>query len=225
MGFKRPVLCCPVQIHNVFKRRLDPSGAPIDGSGTKDTMGAPTSAPRDKHGNAVGANETYCGSCYGAEHNETACCNTCDEVREAYRKRGWAFTGAVEIEQCGREGFLEKIKEQEGEGCNVYGFLEVNKVAGNFHFAPGKSFQQAHLHVHDLLPFANRAFNVTHTIHSLSFGAKFPGIVNPLDGVRWRQEGSPGMYQYFTKVVPTIYTDIRGHIISTNQVSLVSKPK
>ena len=24
------------------------------------------------------------------------------------------------------------------EGCNLFGFLEVNKVAGNFHIAPGK---------------------------------------------------------------------------------------
>jgi len=42
----------------------------------------------------------------------------------------------------------------------VYGFLEVNKVAGNFHFAPGKSFQQSGVHVHDLLAFQKDSFNV-----------------------------------------------------------------
>ena len=47
-----------------------------------------------------------------------------------------------------------------GEGCNVYGSLEVNKVAGNFHFAPGKSFQQANMHVHDFLAFQKEDFNV-----------------------------------------------------------------
>lgn len=26
----------------------------------------------------------------------------------------------------------------------------MNKVAGNFHFAPGKSFQQHNVHIHDL---------------------------------------------------------------------------
>ena len=31
-------------------------------------------------------------SCYGAENAETLCCNTCEEVREAYRKRGWAIS-------------------------------------------------------------------------------------------------------------------------------------
>lgn len=44
----------------------------------------------------------------------------------------------------------------------MYGFLEVNKVAGNFHFSPGKSFQQSGEHVHDLLAFQKESFNVRH---------------------------------------------------------------
>lgn len=56
------------------------------------------------------------------------CCNTCDDVREAYRRRGWAFKNADTIEQCKREGFTQKMQEQKNEGCQVYGFLEVNKV-------------------------------------------------------------------------------------------------
>lgn len=32
--------------------------------------------------------------------------------------------------QCSREGFVEKLKEQEGEGCNVYGYLEVRPALG-----------------------------------------------------------------------------------------------
>lgn len=208
-------------VHNIFKRRIDKDGKFMDGHGTKDTVGGPKiEKPKDKHGREFEANETYCGSCYGAEEKDHECCNTCEEVREAYRKRGWAFSTPDSIAQCKREGFLEQIKAQDGEGCNVYGFLEVNKVAGNFHFAPGKSFQQAHMHVHDLMPFQNQNFNVSHIINELSFGEKYPGIVNPLDGVRWIQKDSAGMYQYFTKVVPTIYKDIRGHVISTNQFSV-----
>lgn len=46
----------------------------------------------------------------------------------------------------------------------MYGFLEVNKVAGNFHFAPGKSFQQSGVHVHDLLAFQKDSFNVRHDL-------------------------------------------------------------
>ena len=35
-------------------------------------------------------------------------------------------------------------------------------MAGNFHFAPGKSFQQSGVHVHDLLAFQKDSFNVSH---------------------------------------------------------------
>lgn len=68
--------------------------------------------------------------------------------------------------QCHREGFIERVKEEAGEGCNIYGKLEVNKVAGNFHFAPGKSFQQSAMHLLDLMGFVTDSFNVT---TSLSF--------------------------------------------------------
>lgn len=57
------------------------------------------------------------------------CCNSCDDVREAYRRRGWAFKNADTIEQCQREGFTQKMQEQRNEGCQVYGVLEVNKVS------------------------------------------------------------------------------------------------
>jgi hypothetical protein len=54
----------------------------------------------------------YCGSCYGSEPTPGNgfffpiiliilgyCCNTCAEVQENYRKKGWAFGNADEIEQ------------------------------------------------------------------------------------------------------------------------------
>jgi hypothetical protein len=62
------------------------------------------------------------------------------------------------------------------------------------------------------------SWQVSHKINELSFGAHFPGVVNPLDGVVNIQKSAHGMYQYFIKVVPTLYTDIRGHKIATNQV-------
>ncbi|KAG6650568.1 hypothetical protein CIPAW_06G053000 [Carya illinoinensis] len=63
--------------------------------------------------------------------------------------------------QCKREGFLQRIKDEEGEGCNIYGFLEVNKVAGRHHFAPGKSFHQSGVHVHDLLASQKDSFKMS----------------------------------------------------------------
>eukprot|EP00741_Cyanophora_paradoxa_P022034 tig00021433_g21270.t1 len=203
---------------NVFKTRIDSRGEPIDEAKEEKELGEHEAIP-----DAALKNETdpnYCGSCYGAEEpkeGEPPCCNTCDQVREAYRRRGWAFSGAENIEQCVREGFVNKLKNTAGEGCRVHGSLEVNKVAGNFHFAPGKSFQQAHMHVHDLMPFQSRDFNVSHIVHKLSFGKEFPGIVNPLDGQKRIVSATSGMFQYFIKVVPTKYQKADGKVISTNQ--------
>lgn len=38
------------------------------------------------------------------------------------------MTSPDSVEQCKREGYAEKLLEQEGEGCHVYGKLLVNKV-------------------------------------------------------------------------------------------------
>jgi hypothetical protein len=38
---------------------------------------------------------------------------------------------------------------QSHEGCNLAGLVRVNKVAGNFHIAPGRSFAINGMHVHD----------------------------------------------------------------------------
>ena len=43
---------------------------------------------------------------------------------------------------------MDSIKTQAEEGCNFSGFIEVNKVSGNFHFAPGKAVQAMNMHVH-----------------------------------------------------------------------------
>ena len=67
-------------------------------------------------------------------------------MREAYRRKGWAFNNAEGITQCTEEGWVQKITEQSNEGCRASGFFDVSKVAGNFHFAPGKSFQQHNIH-------------------------------------------------------------------------------
>jgi hypothetical protein len=41
----------------------------------------------------------YCGSCFGGLEPPNGCCNTCDEVRQAYSDRGWAFGNPDSIDQ------------------------------------------------------------------------------------------------------------------------------
>eukprot|EP00906_Rhabdomonas_costata_P008800 RCo012494 len=171
----------------------------------------------------------YCGPCYGAEERPEQCCNTCGEVKEAYRKKGWAINlSGGGIEQCAKEVAERESHLFSDHGCVIYGFLKVNKVQGNFHFAPGKSFQMGGSHVHDFLPAELEHYNTSHIIHRLGFGADYPGIINPLDN---RQHILPkthtGLFQYFIKVVPTIYENLGGQKLRTNQYSVTEhfKPK
>jgi hypothetical protein len=205
--------------HTMYKQRLTLDGEPINEQPSMSNL----ARNEDPEGGASNDSKPTCGSCYGAETPEQKCCNTCEEVREAYRRKGWAFSDPSSIEQCEREGWTTQIKEQMNEGCRIYGLIDVSKVAGNFHFAPGKSFQQHSVHVHDLQPFGVKFFNMSHKINKLSFGREYPGIINPLDGhndiADSSQQGGT-MYQYFIKVVPTNYFNLNGDVMGTNQFAV-----
>ena len=112
------------------------------------------------------------------------------------------------------------------EGCNLFGFLEVNKVAGNFHVAPGKAFQSAQGQlVHEFKPFDTHTYNVSHIIHSLSFGLHYPNRVNPLDQSRAILKDGSGVFQYFVKVVPTTYEFAGGRSLDSCQYSVTDQFK
>ncbi|XP_029650596.1 endoplasmic reticulum-Golgi intermediate compartment protein 3 isoform X2 [Octopus sinensis] len=209
--------------HNLFKRRLTLDGEPISTDVEKQVIGGKKVNVTENPEKAL-LDPNRCESCYGAETVSDSCCNTCESVREAYRKKGWAFKPA-EVEQCQREGWDEKMKEQQNEGCQLFGTLEVNKVAGNFHFAPGKSFNQHHVHVHDLQSLGGQKFNMTHKVKTLSFGKPYPGIMNPLDGVHVMADKEQMMFQYFVKIVPTMYVKIDGSIVHSNQFSVTRHSK
>uniref|UniRef100_A0A0E0HG64 Endoplasmic reticulum vesicle transporter C-terminal domain-containing protein n=1 Tax=Oryza nivara TaxID=4536 RepID=A0A0E0HG64_ORYNI len=164
--------------HDIEKRRLDAHGNVIEAR-KEGIGGAKIESPLQKHGGRLSKGEEYCGTCYGAEESDEQCCNSCEEVREAYKKKGWALTNPDLIDQCTREDFVERVKTQQGEGCNVHGFLDVSKVAGNLHFAPGKGFYESNINVPELSALEH-GFNV----------------------------------------VPTIYTDLRGRKIHSNQFSV-----
>ncbi|RPA77317.1 DUF1692-domain-containing protein [Ascobolus immersus RN42] len=205
--------------HGIHKTRLDPVGNPIE---TK------LSNLHAKDLEASHLAKDYCGSCYGVppppNAQKNGCCQTCDEVREAYAIHGWAFGRGEKVEQCEREHYAEKLDAQRHEGCNIAGGLHVNKVVGNFHIAPGKSLTDMNMHMHDLnqynLPDAKHDF--THIIHQLSFGPKLPDVIsattsgvrrkedylpshNPLDNLHQSTTDKTMNFMYFIKIVSTSY--------------------
>ncbi|GAB6029813.1 Endoplasmic reticulum-Golgi intermediate compartment protein 3 [Chamberlinius hualienensis] len=207
--------------HNIFKRRLDLDGYGLDSvQPEKETkLGVPTEETQ-----VAVKNETKCGSCYSAETEEQPCCQTCEDIQVAYRKKGWAFKKAEDYEQCISEGWKENVKQTLTEGCHVYGYVEVNRVAGNFHIAPGVSYQQHHVHVHDLQPYSASEFNITHRINHLSFGSR-SSKTGPLDNLYVVAEKGAMMFQYYAKIVPSTYVTIDNNIKDTTQFSVTRHSK
>lgn len=197
--------------HDITKTRLDVRGQAV----VQTKVGLNDLVPK------AAVKEAGCGSCYGAESDETPCCNTCEEVKAAYRRKGWT-PDARAIQQCVSEVLTAEMLAQRdsSEGCNLAGYVTVNRVAGNFHIAPGRSSQiGSYVHTHNV-DFLARNINVTHTIHRLSFGDAYPGVVNPLDRHVEVDRAGASMVQYFVKIVPTTYTFRDGTVISTNQYSV-----
>jgi hypothetical protein len=133
--------------HEVYKQRLDAGGRPLVAHRpVRHEVGPALGPPPDAGAKAAAAAAQAaadaaeeaaeaaggCGSCYGAEDAvagpEPHCCNSCADVQEAYRRKGWAMTDTEAVRQCRGEGYLGEVAAQAGEGCRVYGDLLVNKV-------------------------------------------------------------------------------------------------
>ena len=159
-------------------------------------------------------------------------------MREAYKTKHWSLPDPQTIKQCHDETHHEALLDQVAEGCHVWGELAVGRVAGNFHIAPGKSWNAGGSHIHDLSPFHTGELDVAHTVHSLSFGTSFPGQANPLDGAhkgtdetRVPADGAPpgeaaksapAQSQYFLKVVPTTHVAAKTHVKARDGAGLAT---
>ena len=199
-----------------LKQRISKDGAPIGGPSVvlvgqnviqKDHRDLKGNEPIGRKDNDIDG--SGCGSCYGAESTRFKCCNTCDELKQAYMARGWATTSILKsASQCLKDASNPYANVEKGEGCRVTGSMVVNKVAGNFHIAHGESIVRDGRHIHQFLPNEAPGYNISHTIHSISFGDPYPNMpANPLDGVKKivdPQVGT-GLFQYFIKVIPTVY--------------------
>jgi hypothetical protein len=184
--------------------------------------------------------DNFCGSCYGGLEPESGCCNTCEEVRQSYINRGWSFGDPDAIEQCKEEGWADKLREQSNEGCNISGRIRVNKVIGNIHFSPGRSFQTNSRNIYELVPYLRDDGNrhdFSHDIHHFGFEGDDEydmykahtsramkerlGIhKEPLVGEVARTTKAQYMFQYFLKVVSTQFRTLEDSIVNTHQYSV-----
>lgn len=78
--------------HNIVKTRLNSDGTQVPNSANMQLRNELDKLNAQRQ-------EGYCGSCYGGTPPEGGCCNTCDQVREAYVQRGWSFGNPDAIEQ------------------------------------------------------------------------------------------------------------------------------
>ena len=113
-------------------------------------------------------------------------------------------------------GLEEAFKNKNKEGCEVMGYLEVNRVPGSFSISPGKSLQIGMSHIQ--LNVVSH-LNMSHTINRLAFGEAFPGALNLLDK-NTRYLPPNAVHQYFLKVVPTSFARLKDTTLATNQYSV-----
>ncbi|KAI9227957.1 MAG: endoplasmic reticulum-golgi intermediate compartment protein 3-like protein [Piptocephalis tieghemiana] len=204
--------------HVIFKTRIDASGQRIDTTHEPSLL---TKGKSKKPQELVHLKDkNYCGSCYGGTPPKSGCCNTCEDIKDAYTRKGWAFHNGEGMEQCANEGYTERIKEMDKEGCNIHGRVEVNKVSGNVHFALGETYISPGMHIHDLTPFLSRDFDFSHHVHTLSFGEDLPGVTNPLDGHTELAPPENAYFQYYIKVVGTKAVYLDGRHVRSNQFSV-----
>jgi hypothetical protein len=211
--------------HDVTKTRLgadrksigQPIAAPLVSRNASDVEAGPTPLPAD-----------YCGSCYGAAKAEGQCCNSCDDLRAAYVEKSWDSTSILrDSEQCQRDAAVANggSFSKAGEGCRIAGTMTVNKVAGNFHIAMGETHARGAGHIHQFNPAAILAYNVTHTVHRLSFGENIEvgGVPRrgPLDGQVMTPVEGAGVFMFYIKVIPTVWVRGGGRAnVTTNQYSV-----
>jgi hypothetical protein len=208
----------------MVKKRLNRKGMPLGDAEIVETNLHRQKQSEKEKVKLTEVPDDYCGPCYGAAESESQCCNTCDDLIEAYQHKRWRTDMVVQTsEQCIREGRdknVEPKRLRRGEGCNLHGHFMVNRVGGNFHIAMGEGIEREGRHIHTFNPDDTQNFNASHIINHLSFGpdvdvgekyrrdnSAMDGLMS-LDGVTkfvTKEHGTTGLFQYFIKIVPTMY--------------------
>lgn len=118
----------------------------------------------------------------------------------------------------------KEFADKNTDACRIYGNVEVNKVAGNFHVTAGKSIPHPRGHAHLSSMVSELNYNFSHRIDLLSFGDPHPGLINPMDGDLQTTDQGYHMFQYYIKIVPTYIETLRDDM-KANQFSVTQRER
>eukprot|EP00439_Symbiodinium_sp_Y106_P077630 s1339_g16.t1 len=106
------------------------------------------------------ASKGDCWPCLEAEDTQHKCCNSCQELEDAYNDKGLPYFHVLDTAmQC-----------KSSIGCRIRGKVVVNKVSGNIHVALGKSVRRDGKLVHEFnIEDIGDGFNTSHHIHSITY--------------------------------------------------------
>jgi hypothetical protein len=168
-----PALPCPfvnLGVFDAFKQSHDEAFARVklrrlDAAGNAVRGAAPPPLP-------PGA----CGPCYGAR---AGCCNSCREVKRAFRERGRPVPPLATLEQC--RGSATGYANISGEQCRVSGTVVVPRVRGVLYLAPGDvaGARSGQIADYEAMGLTVDDFNLSHAINEFYVGesdAGGPGI-------------------------------------------------
>lgn len=221
-------------VHEIYKTRLASHGQPL-GMRTRDSLAnvAQNSAELEEagyHNNSVRAPHVTphlrCGSCFQSHIDEDDCCSNCEDVRAAFKQRGWPEKPADYIfGQCEEEAYAME-PPQLGEGCQIDAKLHVKKVGSTIHIGVGRYFKFERLKASNHKEFV-RHLNFSHEIRDLSFGPDFPGLVRVLNGRVKNHHVPPNSehFQYDIHVIPSRYQSEGEDAIVSHQYSVTEYVK
>jgi len=156
-----------------------------------------------------------CLSCMEAADGTSRCCNTCQELKDAYFQAGIPYYHVLDSAlQC-----------RESVGCQICGDVVVSKVRGNVHVALGRSTVRDGKLVHEFnIKEVSDGFNTSHAINRLEFGERVEGVDSPLEGTTKIVKHGAYMFHYYIKLVPTVFEG-GGRVVYTHQYAVTDKDK
>lgn len=167
-----------------------------------------------------------CHSCLQSHANEDDCCNSCEDIRAEFRKRGLSDKPEEYVfGQCAAEAY-QRAPPQEAEGCRVQADLHVKRVPAALQIGVGRHFHTEQVKGEDWKAMMMNV-DYSHTIEKLTFGPEFPGLVHVLSGRKKtaHEEGTTERFNYDIHIIPTLYKEDGTDQIAGNQYSVTEHSK